>query len=176
MTETSMTSQMAGFEAELHSLREKSHSDDEMIALLKRQYEILAMENSAMAQRHSEEMRVLKQRCDEAVRNEKEVTGILNAAAKGIVEGLRRRAGDQIPPVATHAPQEAKTTPRAPDRVQDVIETSVVPNLRLELQKGGAQDTKETPIDEADSANLRDILHRLPVNEFPRVGFKPRVG
>lgn len=113
---TSPATQVANMETELISLREKSEADDKMIALLTKQNETQAMEMSLMAGRFAEESRRLRQRCDEATRSELEVEGILNTAAKSIVEGLRKRAANKS--VGWQPPEEQ---PKAPlPQVQEV--------------------------------------------------------
>lgn len=165
MTDTTTTSLVATIEAERNALLAKSQGDDEMIALLKRQNELLAMESSEMAARHAEELRKLKQRCDEAVRNETEVTGILNAAAKGIVDGLRRRAGDQTMAGATASTLAARPAPRTLESLQPGFKETVAQALAPGRPALAAPGQEE---DEEDAGNLRQILSRLPAPSLKR--------
>jgi hypothetical protein len=92
-----LSGHIATLETELDHFKAKSDSDDTLIAVLKQQLELNTMETAKMAAEHAEKLRVLQHRHDEAVRNETEIVGVLNMTARGIVEGLRKRKGDQTP-------------------------------------------------------------------------------
>lgn len=164
MTMQSASNTVACMEAELISLREKSANDDNMIALLKKQNEMVGMEMTLMAQRHADEMRVLKQRHDLAVRNELEVEGILNTAAKSILEGLRRHKGDALPPVEEPIVETAVEAAErlVPGYVAPMPQVQDRPSERPLLRAFPAAQQK----DDDDDRNLRGILNRLPANEF----------
>lgn len=89
--------QVSAMFTELEHLRSKDAANENMIALLKEQNELQAMELSKMSADHANEVRELKQRRDQAVRREAEVTGILNTAASSILTGLRKMQGDDTP-------------------------------------------------------------------------------
>jgi hypothetical protein len=92
-----ITKRVAEMEAELTSLRTRATSDDQMIALLKRQNDDQAMQIAALVQDHANEVRVLKQERDVAVRKALEVSNILDGAASSIIGGLRKMRGDETP-------------------------------------------------------------------------------
>lgn len=125
-------------EIELDHLRSKDIASEQMISLMKEQLGNQATEMVEMASKHADDIRLLRQRCDVAIRNEVEVIGILTTAAKSIVDGLRKMKGDNTPAIMPTAQARPADHPALP---------------APELEDG-------------DTANLRDILHRLPAVDF----------
>lgn len=142
----------ASMEAEVTHLRSKSEGDDEMIMLLKRQLETQGMHITKMAHDHAEELRLLQARCDLAVRREKEINGILNTAASGIVMGLRKMKGDDTPP-------------KIPERRGEVVDHELLPRNEPMVPPEVAEFAPKPFIrprhnDEIDDG-LRQIVGRL---------------
>ena len=130
--------QVSAMQIELDHLRAKSDADDSMVALLREQNELYAMELSKMANDHAEETRKLKQRCNLAVQREKHIDGLLNTVAVGIVSGLRKMKGEETPEqipdrptkVSDHAklPQNVMPDAYAPPKFRPVSDISHVDN------------------------------------------------
>lgn len=126
-------------ETELDHLRSKDISSEQMISLMKEQLESQAMDMAKMAGDHADEVRLLKQRCDLAIRNETEVIGILTMAAKGIVDGLRKMKGDSTPPVMPSAQARPADDPRLPQMDADGAEVRGIERLPTIDFRSGAR-------------------------------------
>jgi hypothetical protein len=144
---------VAHLEADLVHYKAKSESDDEMITVLKRQNETQAMEMEKMSFDHANEIRRLKQRCDLAVQRETGITGILNTAAKGIVEGMRRMKGDEAREI--QSAQEVGTA-------RPVIAAPAPEPGPAVGPDWGTEDRAGT----SGAEGIRNLLKRLPQNEF----------
>lgn len=153
--------------AELDFLREKSHTDDKMIELLKEQNKILADDSSLMSARHAEETRVMKQRLDEAVRNEQEVLGILNVTVNGLITSLRKRAGDRTPDTSKPSTNvEAVPMPQGPEPVRLAPPLLRDPPGFSDDEPDPNEGSKYDELTRRDDDNLRSILARLPAPQL----------
>src|ERR1700761_2136498 len=119
MSRTDIVTEISNMRTEVFHLREKSDADDHMIALLKQQNQEQADEIVSMAAKHADEVRILKQRADMAIRNQAEVIGVLTTAAKGIMDGLRKMKGDNTPEIMPSAQARPADDPRLPPLVED---------------------------------------------------------
>lgn len=141
-----------------------------MIALLKRQNETQAMEISKMAADHAERERALRQRCDLAVRREREISGVLETAAVGIMQGLRKMKGDETPPAPTR--RQAVAGPSIEALPQNDLPRGPIqhPTLAPEVAQFAPRSRQIEPTDPADIIDdgLADMVARLPAAQ----GFK----
>lgn len=154
-------------EADLNHYKNKSEADDDMISILKRQNETQAMEISKMSADHAEQVRALRQRTDLAVRNEREVRGILETAATGILQGLRKMKGDETPAPRAHAPNAAIHPALAPP----VVPTEPIRHPTTAVPPEVSQFApRSRQIESAESADgidedLRELVGRMPTYE-----------
>lgn len=128
--------EVARMESDIRHLQIKGDNDDRLIALLKEQNAQQAREIEDMSTECAEKVRRLSQERDEAVRKATEVGGILNQTADAIMSGLRKMKGDETPPV---------------------------PQIE---RKNLTQISKINHAEDDDEQTLREVLFRLPKNEF----------
>ncbi|HSC55780.1 MAG TPA: hypothetical protein VLC51_01180 [Nitrospira sp.] len=95
---TTISIDVARMERELRDYSIRAQNDERLIVLLKEQNTQQAREIEMMTTEFAEKIRRLSQERDEAVRKATEVSGILNQAADGIMSGLRKMKGDELPP------------------------------------------------------------------------------
>ena len=137
---------------ELESLRSKDIASESMISLLKSQCAEQAMEISRIAAEHADQIRILQQRHDVAVRRETEIDGILNTVASNILSGLRRMKGDETPE-------------RIPNKVLGEVDHPALP--LNEMPKPGhdpyAPRMDRKPLEMSDlDAGVRELVRSLP--------------
>jgi len=95
-----LSKQVAIVQADLAHYRDKSIADDSRIDMLKQQNARQASEIAKMAADHADQIRAMRQRCDLAVAREREISGGLHTAARGIMKCLQRLASDAVPEYA----------------------------------------------------------------------------
>lgn len=97
MNEATLAGQVAALIAENHRLRTKSIKDDDLIGVLKQQYDDLAAEMDGIRDFHARQTRALQTERDKAVRMFTEIDGLLLQATDLIMQALRARKGDDTP-------------------------------------------------------------------------------
>lgn len=99
-----LADKVAANETRLHHLELKSDADDNLIALLKKQNELQAIELTEVKHTHDCETQKLRHERDVAVRNATEVSGIVETLGSLALTGIRKMRGDETPAVIPDRP------------------------------------------------------------------------
>jgi hypothetical protein len=141
---------VARMEDEIRLLNTKSEGDERMIELLKEQGGQLSEQMEQITAASTAATQRLTRERNEAQRVAKEVSGLLNQAAELILSGMRKMTGEEV-----QIQSKAQVMPEEK------------PNL-TKIRKMEPYPSSEPENDDEMTNDLRDLLGRLPRNEFGR--------